>query len=417
MRLRRDGASNTEWIENGLKAALFADACAMVEDLLNDPQVQVAGADKLPGEKRGGFHDKIAQSMFGTIRLRREYFYHAERGHGRYPMDEALGLENGYTPAVVRMMCRAGARDTYEESSADLLAYAGIAASAQEINRMVRRIGPSMRAEMEAEMPTEQTEAVPRLYVSCDGTGVPMRRSELMGVKGKGGDGTAFTREVKVSCVFTEHPREGEEPFRDTDSTSYIATLRRCESFGPLLRKEVYRRGMGRAGEIIFIADGAAWIWEIARTCFPGATQILDYYHAHEYLVELVDLLYGKNTEMGKQQVEKWKDMLFEDRVLEVIAAVRALGENLDDEPKETLEAKINYFQNNHTPMRYGTYKGKGYFYGSGVIEAGCKSVIGKRAKQSGMFWSENGAEDVLAIRTALCSHRFDQYWDNRNAS
>jgi hypothetical protein len=166
-----------------------------------------------------------------------------------------------------------------------------------------------------------------------------MRRSELMGVKGKGGDGTAFTREVKVSCVFTEHPREGEEPFRDTDSTSYIATLRRCESFGPLLRKEAYRRGMGRAGEIIFIADGAAWIWEIARTCFPGATQILDYYHAHEYLVELVDLLYGKNTEMGKQQVEKWKDMLFEDRVLEVIAAVRALGENLDDEPKETLEA------------------------------------------------------------------------------
>jgi hypothetical protein len=153
MRLRRDGASNTEWIENGLKAALFADACAMVEDLLNDPQVQVAGADKLPGEKRGGFHDKIAQSMFGTIRLRREYFYHAERGHGRYPMDEALGLENGYTPAVVRMMCRAGARDTYEESSADLLAYGGIAASAQEINRMVRRIGPSMRAEMEAEMP------------------------------------------------------------------------------------------------------------------------------------------------------------------------------------------------------------------------------------------------------------------------
>ena len=108
--------------------------------------------------------------------------------------------------------------------------------------------------------------------------------------------------------------------------------------------------------------------------------------------------------------------MLFDDRVLTVIASARALGENLDTDLREVLESKINYFQNNHTRMLYGTYKSKGYFYGSGVIEAGCKSVIGKRAKQSGMFWSEKGAEDVLAIRTALCSNRFDQYWDNRNA-
>lgn len=417
MRLRRDGASNTEWVENGLKAALFADARSMVEDLLNDPQVEVAGADKLPGEKRGGFHEKIVQSMFGAVRLQREYFYHAERGYGRYPMDEALDLQNGYTPAVVRMMCRAGARDTYEESSADLLAYAGLALSAQEINRMVQRIGPRMRAELEEQKSSDQTEEVPRLYVSCDGTGIPMRRSELIEVKGKSDDGKAKTREVKVGCVFTQHPIEGEEPFRDTDSTSYIATLRRCDSFGPLLRKEAYRRGMGRAKEIIFIADGAAWIWEIVRTCFFGAIEILDYYHAHEYLVEIVDLLYGKSTELGKQQIESWKNSLFEDRVLEVIAAARELGKKLSIDQQEILDAKINYFQNNHTRMHYGTYKRKGYFYGSGVIEAGCKSVIGKRAKQSGMFWSEKGAEDVLAIRTALHSGRFDEYWNLRNAA
>lgn len=389
----------------------------IVEDLLNDPEVQAAGADKLPGEKRGGRHEKVVQSMFGPVRLRREYFYHAAHNCGRYPLDEALGLENGYTPAVVRLMCRAGARDTYEESSSDLLAYADLRVSAQEINRMVQRIGSPMRTEMEAELPTEQTEAVPRLYVSCDGTGIPMRRSELMEVKGKSDDGRATTREVKVGCVFTQHPKEGEEPFRDTDSTSYIATLRKCGAFGPLLRKEAYRRGMGRAGEIIFIADGAAWIWEIARTCFCGAVEILDYYHAHEYLVEMIDLLYGKDTDLGKQQTQRWKDMLFEDRVLEIIAAARKLGENLTDEKRETLTAKIGYFENNQNRMRYGTYKSKGYFYGSGVVEAGCKSVIGKRAKQSGMFWSEKGAEDVLAIRTALCSDRFDQYWDQRNAS
>lgn len=416
-RLRREGASNTEWIETGLKAALFADARGMVESLLNDPQVEVAGAHKLTGEKRGGMQEKTVQSMFGSIRLRREYFYHPGRGCGRYPLDEALGLENGYTPAAVRLMCRAGARDAYEEGSADLLAYAGLEISAQEINRMVQRIGPQMRSEMEAEKLAEQAAEVPRLYVSCDGTGVPMRRSELAGVKGKGADGKASTREVKVGCVFTQHPKEGEDPFRDTASTSYIATLRKCGSFGPLLRKEACRRGMGRAEEIVFIADGAAWIWETARTCFSGAVEILDYYHAHEYLVEIIDLLYGKNTELGKQQIENWKDMLFEDRVSEVIAASRALAADLGTSEKEIADAKINYLVNNQTRMLYGSYKRKGYFYGSGVIEAGCKSVIGKRAKQSGMFWSEKGAEDVLAIRTALYSDRFDQYWDRRNAA
>lgn len=261
---------------------------------------------------------------------------------------------------------------------------------------MVRRIGPQMRSAMEAQQATEQTPAVPRMYVSCDGTGVPMRQAELAGVKGKGANGKASTREVKVGCVFTQHPEEGETPFRDTGSTSYIATLRKCGSFGPLLRKEAYRRGMGRAEEIVFIADGAAWIWEIVRTCFIGAVEILDYYHAHEYLVEIIDLLYGKNTEQGKQQIENWKDLLFEDRVSDVIAAARVLAADLGASEKENADAKINYFENNQTRMLYGTYKRKGYFYGSGVVEAGCKSVIGKRTKQSGMFWSEKGAEDVL---------------------
>jgi len=416
-RLRREGASNAEWIETGLKAALFADARRMIEDLLGDPQLVVAGDEKRSGEKRGGSQEKTMLSLFGEIRLRRDYYYSPGLGCGRYPLDEALGLQNRYTPAVVRLMCRAGARDSYEESSADLLAYASIDVSAQEINRMVQRMGPGMRGELEEEQVCAQTPEVPRMYVSCDGTGIPMRRSELEQTKGKGEDGRASTREVKVGCIFTQHPKEGEKPFRDGDSTSYIATLRRCDLFGPLLRKEAYRRGMGRAKEVVFIADGAAWIWEIVRTCFPGAVEILDYYHAHEYLVAIVDMLYGKETELGKRQLELWKSMLFEDRIKTIITQARSLGEKLPVSEKELLNTKINYFENNQARMLYGTYESQGYFYGSGVIEAGCKSVIGKRAKQSGMFWSERGAEDVLAIRTALYSGRFDQYWDKINAA
>lgn len=415
-RLHREGASNTEWIEKGLKEALFADARSMMEELLNDSQLPVSKDTKLLGEKIGGCHEKVVLSMFGAVRIRRRYYYNALQGCGRYPLDEALGLQNGYTPAVVRLMCRAGARDSYKESSADLLAYAGLEVSAQQINRMVQSIGPSMRTDLENEQASKTTKAVPRMYVSCDGTGVPMRKTELTQVSGKGLNGRASTREVKVGCIFTEHPKEGEEPFRDTDSTSYIATLRRCNEFGPLLRKEAYRRRMGRAEQIVFIADGAAWIWEIARTCFSGAIEILDYYHAHEYLVAIIDLLYGKDSELGKEQLELWKQLLFEDKIQTLIEQAQLLGQNLACAEREELEAKVNYFENNKKRMLYGTYKSKGYFYGSGVIEAGCKSVIGKRAKQSGMFWSSKGVEDVLAIRTALHSDRFDQYWDQRNA-
>ncbi len=272
----------------------------MLEGLLNDPQLKVAGDEKRPGEKRMGAQSKEVQCLLGKLRLCRKYYYDAPSGRGRYPLDEVLGLHNGYTPGVARLICRAAGRDSYGAGSGDLKAYAGLEVSARQLNRMVERIGPQMRAELEAQGVEAGTKAVPRLYVSCDGTGVPMRREELEGVAGKQPDGTAKTKEVKTGCVFTQHPVDGEEPFRDCDSTSYVATLRRCGEFGTLLRKEAFRRGMGRAEEIVFIADGAVWIWEVVRINFPGAVEILDYYHAREYLTEIVEILFGKKTNKAR---------------------------------------------------------------------------------------------------------------------
>lgn len=420
-RLSREGLGNIEWLETGLRTALFADACGLMAELLGDPDLVIEGDEKRPGEKRGGKQPKTFLSLFGEMCIRRNYYYDPIKGTGRYPMDEALGLENGYTPGVVRLMCRAAARDSYDAASADLKAYAELEVDSRQINRMVRRMGPGMREHLENEKVEESTKAVPRMYVSCDGTGIPMRKCELENTPGKnsGQDQRAKTKEVKVGCVFTQHPKEGEDPFRDLDSTSYIATMRRCHEFGPLLSQEAYRRGMGRAGEIVFIADGAAWIWEIARTCFPGSRQILDYYHAREYLSAIIALIFGQGQSPGKKQLECWKEMLFNDKVSTVIKQMRkhAQKASLSEDDKKILEGKINYIENNKDRMLYGTYQREGYFYGSGVVEAGCKSVIGKRAKQSGMFWSTPGAEDVLTMRTALESDRFDDYWNCKHAA
>jgi len=387
-----------------------------MEALLNDPGMPIDGDERRVGEKRMKGQVKVVHCLFGKIVLRRNYYYNSETRCGRYPLDEHLGLQDGYSPGLLRLICRAGARDTYEVGSDDLKAYAAVEVSGRQINRVIDKVGPVLRSALEAERLSPEAKAVPRMYVSCDGTGVPMRKSELEGRKGKQVDGSSKTKEMKIGCVFTEHPSGDGVAFRDCDSTSYIATMQRCGAFAGLLRNEALRRGMGLADEVVFIADGAAWIWEIARTNFPDCVEILDYYHASEYLTEIVKLLFGKDSDQGDVQLEAWKKLLFEDSIEEVIAQVRGLYQTRTCDV-QLVKLKVNYFENNKERMMYGTCLEKGYFYGSGVIEAGCKTLVGRRSKQSGMFWSTNGVENVQAIRAALYSNRFTSYWDKRNAA
>lgn len=416
-RLGAGGAANVEWLELGLRNAFSKDAVKILESLFADPGLKIPRDEKAGGEKRMRGQKKTVQFIFGEVTLTRNYYYNPVDKTGRYPLDEALGVSGGYSPGMQRLICRAAARDSYEVGSADLKAYANIEIDGRQINRVVDSIAPLMREELEKERLPQETKAVPRFYISADGSGVPMRKEELEETAGKGPDGRAKTKEVKLGCVFTQHPDEKEEaPFRDCDSTSYVATMRAAGEFGALLRQEAFRRGMGLAGEIIFLGDGAAWIWEMVRVNFNGAVEILDYFHACEYLTAITLLLFGKDSIPGNEQLRLWKEAFFEDKIEEVISQARKLATETDCD-QEAVTKKINYFENNKDRMKYGTYKRKGYFYGSGVIEAGCKNVVGKRAKQSGMFWSKQGAENVLAIRAALYSDRFDQYWDLKNAA
>lgn len=401
----------------GLRNAFYKDAVKILESFFADPDLKIPEDEKREGEKWMSGQKKTVQFIFGEVNLTRNYYYDPGAKTGRYPLDEALGVASGYSPGMQRLICRAAARDSYQVGSADLKAYANIEIDGRQINRVVDAMAPSMREELEKERLPQETEAVPRFYVSADGTGIPMRKKELEDTVGKGPDGKAKTKEVKLGCVFTQHPCETDEvPFRDCDSTSYVATMRAAAEFGSVLRQEAFRRGMGLAGEIVFIGDGAAWIWEMVRVNFKGAIEILDYFHAHEYLTAIITLLFGKDTAAGNEQLRLWKEALFEDKVEEVISESRKLASTTNCD-QEALTKKINYLENNKQRMKYGTYKRDGYFYGSGVIEAGCKSVVGQRAKQSGMFWSKQGAENVLAIRAALYSDRFDQFWDQKNAA
>ena len=405
-KLQCEGVGRLDWLEKGLQEVFLSAGRQIFQGLLNDASLHVPEDEKKAGEKLLSKQKRSVQTIFGSIEITRNGYYNAKTKSSRYPLDEAIELMDGFTPSAAKLVCRASAREPFKTASEDIEAYTGIHIESRRFQRLVQRLGPVVNDALAAEPVSGKK--VPVMYISGDGTGVPLRPEELKGRKGKQADGSAKTHEVKLGCVFTQHPKFGEDPFRDLDSTTYVATTHRCNDFGDILLSEARRRNLGGAGETVFISDGAKWLKEIARTRFPAATWILDFYHASEHLHGLVNIIYEPDSKDARRVARKWTKWLLRNKVDQIIAQARNLA---PPKLRNNIDKKLEYFENNRSGMLYGTFQNKGYFIGSGVIEAGCKSVIGKRLKQSGMFWSEEGAENMLTFRTALESNRMNDLW------
>ena len=416
------GVNNLEAVELGLRNALLQDGRALLEQLLQSVADSLRDAPAQKGEKCHANRPRGVETIFGSIELKRDYLYSPKDGQGRCPLDDALGLIDGASPGLVRLASRAAAREGFEAASDDLKELAGIQIDGRQIQRLVAHSGPMIGAQLKLTAPHVPAKPMPICYVEADGTGIPMVTEELEGRKGKQDDGTAKTREVKLGCIFSQtHTDQEGQPMRDHQSTTYVGTLESVESFAPLLRDEARRRGIGKSQMVVFIGDGAAWIWELARTHFPLAILILDFYHMMEYLHELSQLLYGKDTPWAGRMKDQWKEQMEKDDVQAVIDGMKKraaqLGESSSTDTLEKIQEKVGYLENNKDKMTYGTFREQGLFYGSGVVEAGCRAVIGKRLKQSGMFWSQSGAENILALRCALMGNRWDECWNQLNNS
>ena len=364
-------------------------------------------------------------SLFGPLELRRNYLHHAKSGTGRFPLDEALGLEAGCTPAVAKLMCRAARRaGSYQEASNDLQVYAGLDFDARDLGRMVATVAPKLRGALESlpQAPSHPA-SIDVLYVSCDGTGTPMRPEELQGRKGKQDDGSARTREAKLGCVFTQtdldaqgQPLRDQEgnPLRDPHSTSYVGTYQGCREVAVLLHKEARRRGLDRAKRVVFIGDGAAWVWENARLTFPGSIEILDFYHACQHVGALADAIHEHDPAQADALRTRWCHDMKHSSPEALLAESRDLLSTHPDWPsskREAIERQISYLESHSNRTRYGDFRDQGLFIGSGVVEAGCKTVVGRRLKQSGMFWSQTGAENILSLRCLVLGPHFENAW------
>lgn len=397
-----------------LRLAFFKSARELFERLLQDCVDRIdAQYQPKPGMHRKERMPVALQTIFGPCQLTRDYYYLPAENRGHCPADAALALEAGCSPALFRLICLEGADEaSFQKAEEHLKETGGIEVSARQIQRAIQHIGPAAQRWQEQERPPESCDA-PIMYVSGDGTGVPMRREELAGRKGKQPDGAAKTRQAYLGCVFTQHKRDEEgHPIRDHDSTSYVSTFGSIDEFGLLLRKEARRRGSGTAGKIVLLVDGALGLENHGAINFPGCQQIVDFYHAVEHLKTLLEALLGKGHPEIKKRLGRWKRWLLKDRVQHIIEEARARSQG---KPREEAVAKaLHYFEHNISRMQYGAFRKAGYFIGSGVVEAGCKTVIGSRCKQSGMFWSEPGAGNVLALRCIRASRQWRNFWTNR---
>jgi Uncharacterised protein family (UPF0236) len=402
-----------------LRDAFFGDARRLIEGLLNDRGLI---ADKEPPRPLESLYEgrtRRVQTLFGPIELRRRYYHHRAAHSGRCPLDETLDLVRGCTSALARLICRASSVcGSYQEAAREISAYTGLQLESRHFGRLVAEVAPILR-EAHATLAPSTESPLPILYVCGDGTGVPMRKEETLGRKGKAPDGSARTREVKLGCVFSQTTTdENGQPLRDPDSTTYVATFQGCRAAGTLLREEALRRGYARAQQTVCLGDGALWVWENCRINFPDAVEILDFYHASEHVGLLSAALFGAGTPKAKERQGRWCHQMKEQSAQLVIDQARKLaarlGNQLDALQRESIEAEIGYFKSNATRTRYGEFRARGFFIGSGVVEAGCKTVVGRRLKQSGMFWSQRGAEDLLGLRCLLLGPHFDAAWKAR---
>jgi len=369
----------------------------------------------------GGRRRKGLLTTLGRVPWGRALYICESCSHRRFPEDEHLDIvQTAYSPGVRRLMARAGSQTQFEQAAEDLRCYAGLRVEAREIERVAEAVGQQVEqwraAEQEQILRTVRRTPVPsaaspaKFYISFDGTGVPMRKSELVGRRGKQVDGSARTREAKLGCVFTQVglDRQG-RPQRDPDSTTYVGAIESSTLFGWRIYAEALRRGLEQAATVIVLTDGARYNHTIVQTHFPQAVHIVDLFHAYEHLTALAQILWGPEAKAPKA----WRDCL---EAGDIPRLLHQAGKRLPAAVarQKSLRKQLRYFENNAPQMRYAEYREKKFFVGSGVVEAGCRTVIGERLKLSGMRWSVRGANAIIALRCCILSDRFEDFWASR---
>jgi hypothetical protein len=428
---RHSGSTDLEAVETALRAALHeAGSTALTELLQYDPPSPDQHQLPCPCGHHAqyqGLRSKPVLTVVGPARVSRPYYWCSRCHQGQFPADVELDIvDTEVSPGVRRMLALVGSAAPFDHGRQQMQVLAGLEVTTKAVERTAEAIGndigrgqqQEVQRAVQLDLPIVIGAPVPILYVQMDGTGVPVVKKETEGRKGKAEGQPAHTREAKLGCVFTQTAWD-EEGFaiRDPDSTTYVGAIETAEEFGKRLYVEAWKRGWSRAENKVVMGDGAEWIWNQAEQHFPGAVQIVDLYHARQHLWELVRKLHPNDEAQQKTWMRVHQKRLLDKGKIEKLVAAMASLHSSNPEVAEKIRLETDYFNRNADRMRYPRFRAQHLFVGSGVIEAGCKSVIGSRLKRSGMFWTVRGANAILALRCCHLNGRFEDYWEVRRAA
>jgi hypothetical protein len=376
--------------------------------------------------------EKTVMTMTGPVAVERAYFYCRRCQEGTAPADRVLGVEGETCSTALRKAVAAAGREVPFARAADLVGEVAGAAlvSAKTCDRLVKRAGLAARAMSDAETaglyanpPTRRAwDNAATAYVMIDGTGAPMVPKETAGRAGKQPDGSAKTVEAKIGRLMVQSGTGPDgRPLLQPGSTSYVATFEASGDFAGTVAAEALRRDFPRAPRLAVIADGARWIWKTADLLWPGATQIVDFYHAAEHVHDLAELLKPHLPESQDPAAfaQGLRGLLAAGRIQALADQARAV-ELPTDQLKDKTATAIGYFTRNAHRMRYARFKKDGLWIGSGAVEGACKNLVEARAAQSGMRWTIDGLDPVIALRALHRSNdqgpqggqRYNRIWD-----
>jgi len=342
-------------------------------------------------------------TLLGPMTFVRGYYLCAACGHGQHPLDAQLQCCAGSRSAALdELLALLGAtQDSFGEAAHVLERLTLVHVSANSVRDATEQLGALLLAQPPQPvadpaprvLPAPSASAAPsRLYITMDGV--------LAHLHERGWS------EIKVGCCYQTRSRpDRTRPERveiRAQCASYVTALEEAQTFGWRLWAEAVRRGVLTSDEVVVLGDGAHWIWNIATTHFPRATQILDWYHASAYIWNAASAIWG---EAGAQRTP-WAtcqlDALWDGKVaavLEELAQWRACG--------EAVAAAVSYYTTHQGRMDYPSYRSRGLQIGSGSVESACKQLVSARLKQAGMIWDAPGAEAVATVRAWLKSERW----------
>ena len=367
-----------------------------------------------------GPEKKTVLTRFGAVTVERQCFHCASCRLCIFPRDGALGISGeSWSPGLLRVAAQFYSETSGRRASALARESLRLSVCPRQIGRKAGKVGGMIQEWEKTETAPLDPDA-PAVGAAIDATAVPVRKQELEGRRGKQEDGSARTREVKLAVFFNpgKPDRKTGNARRDPGSVTVTAAIetaacrdtdKELSPFARRLIREAERRGYGRSGRHFAAADGGAWIWNTAGEIFPDAVQILDLYHVLERLSDAAKAVHGPG-DLARKRAERWGNLVRAGRTGKVIKSLRSYAER-----SETAREAAAYFENNRKRMDYPGYLAAGLPVGSGVVEGACRSVVCERLKKSGMFWSVKGANRVLALRCAVESNTFDDFWEYRS--